>query len=399
MTRASDVPVSGSSAAVVDTLSPTPTTTAGAAEPRRGSRPACGRRRPAGRWATSATAGRRSISATASASATPVSSGSQPRRAAGTSGRSSTETVSPARGGDVQTRSSRPRPVDLVLGDEDRALGRVLTGPRRAVRRWSSPISATTSSDRHRPLSRTRAAASAAPSSGGRSRSDQREEGHRARSPTLRTVAGRATVDRMSAAARHASALRPTSVARSRERGRARERRGARPRRHRHPHDRREAGRLRAPRAGGDARRLRARRREAARRGQDDRPRADRGPAGPGLVHRVRRVRPAPRPRNFGMDAKRPFGDGVVTGYGTVDGRPVCVFSQDVTVFGGSLGEVYGEKIVKIMDLAHQDRLPGRRHQRGRRRAHPGGRGLPRPLRRDLPPQRPRLRRHPADLA
>ncbi|MDQ3055174.1 MAG: methylmalonyl-CoA carboxyltransferase, partial [Actinomycetota bacterium] len=45
----------------------------------------------------------------------------------------------------------------------------------------------------------------------------------------------------------------------------------------------------------------------------------------------------------FGMENKRPFGDGVVAGYGTVDGRPVCVFSQDVTVFGGSLGEVYGE--------------------------------------------------------
>src|SRR5919199_5170295 len=39
----------------------------------------------------------------------------------------------------------------------------------------------------------------------------------------------------------------------------------------------------------------------------------------------------------FGMDARRPYGDGVVTGYGTVDGRPVCVYSQDFTVFGGSL--------------------------------------------------------------
>ncbi|WP_214406738.1 acyl-CoA carboxylase subunit beta [Pseudonocardia lacus] len=58
------------------------------------------------------------------------------------------------------------------------------------------------------------------------------------------------------------------------------------------------------------------------------------------------------RSTNFGMDAKRPFGDGVVTGTGTVDGRPVAVFSQDATVFGGSLGEVYGEKIVKVMDLA-----------------------------------------------
>jgi propionyl-CoA carboxylase beta chain len=58
------------------------------------------------------------------------------------------------------------------------------------------------------------------------------------------------------------------------------------------------------------------------------------------------------RSTNFGQEKNRPFGDGVVTGYGTIDGRPVCVFSQDVTVFGGSLGEVYGEKIVKVMDLA-----------------------------------------------
>ncbi len=58
------------------------------------------------------------------------------------------------------------------------------------------------------------------------------------------------------------------------------------------------------------------------------------------------------RSTNFGMEGKRPFGDGVVTGTGTVDGRPVAVFSQDATVFGGALGEVYGEKIVKVMDVA-----------------------------------------------
>ncbi|WP_303741019.1 carboxyl transferase domain-containing protein, partial [Rhodococcoides fascians] len=58
------------------------------------------------------------------------------------------------------------------------------------------------------------------------------------------------------------------------------------------------------------------------------------------------------RSQNFGLGDNRPFGDGVVTGYGTVDGRDVCVFSQDATVFGGSLGEIYGEKIVKVMDLA-----------------------------------------------
>ncbi len=64
------------------------------------------------------------------------------------------------------------------------------------------------------------------------------------------------------------------------------------------------------------------------------------------------------RSRNFGLEANRPFGDGVVTGYGTVDGRPVCVFSQDVTVFGGALGEVYGEKIVKVLDFAMKNGCP-----------------------------------------
>jgi propionyl-CoA carboxylase beta chain len=64
------------------------------------------------------------------------------------------------------------------------------------------------------------------------------------------------------------------------------------------------------------------------------------------------------RATDFGIEANRPYGDGVVTGYGTVDGRPVCVFSQDFTVFGGSLGEVYGEKIVKIMDHALKTGCP-----------------------------------------
>jgi propionyl-CoA carboxylase beta chain len=64
------------------------------------------------------------------------------------------------------------------------------------------------------------------------------------------------------------------------------------------------------------------------------------------------------RSTNFGLDAQRPYGDGVVTGYGTIDGRQVCVFSQDFTVFGGSLGEVFGEKIVKVMDLAMKTGCP-----------------------------------------
>jgi propionyl-CoA carboxylase beta chain len=64
------------------------------------------------------------------------------------------------------------------------------------------------------------------------------------------------------------------------------------------------------------------------------------------------------RARDFGIAANRPYGDGVVTGHGTVEGRPVAVFSHDFTVFGGSLGEVYGEKIVKVMDHALKTGCP-----------------------------------------
>ncbi|HEV2771268.1 MAG TPA: carboxyl transferase domain-containing protein, partial [Thermoleophilaceae bacterium] len=58
------------------------------------------------------------------------------------------------------------------------------------------------------------------------------------------------------------------------------------------------------------------------------------------------------RTYDFDMDKHRPWGDAVVTGHGAVNGRTVCVFSQDFTVFGGSLGEVMAEKIGKVMDLA-----------------------------------------------
>jgi len=64
------------------------------------------------------------------------------------------------------------------------------------------------------------------------------------------------------------------------------------------------------------------------------------------------------RSTSFGMEKRRPYGDGVVTGFGTIDSRPVCVFSQDVTIFGGSLGQVYGEKIVKIIDFALKTGCP-----------------------------------------
>src|SRR5439155_22759115 len=58
------------------------------------------------------------------------------------------------------------------------------------------------------------------------------------------------------------------------------------------------------------------------------------------------------RPTEFGLAEQRPLGDGVVTGHGRIDGRKVFVFSQDFTIFGGSLSEAYAEKICKVMDLA-----------------------------------------------
>jgi acetyl-CoA carboxylase carboxyltransferase component len=60
----------------------------------------------------------------------------------------------------------------------------------------------------------------------------------------------------------------------------------------------------------------------------------------------------------MGLEDSRPYTDGVITGYGTIDGRKVCVYSQDFTVFGGALGETHGEKIHKIMDLAMTMGLP-----------------------------------------
>ncbi len=60
----------------------------------------------------------------------------------------------------------------------------------------------------------------------------------------------------------------------------------------------------------------------------------------------------------FGMDAKRPYGDAVVTGVGTIHGRNVAVYAQDFTVFGGSLGEVAGEKIIKVMQHALKTGVP-----------------------------------------
>ncbi|MCE2893418.1 MAG: acyl-CoA carboxylase subunit beta [Flammeovirgaceae bacterium] len=64
------------------------------------------------------------------------------------------------------------------------------------------------------------------------------------------------------------------------------------------------------------------------------------------------------RCNDFGLDKEHYLGDGVVTGYGTIGGRLVYIFSQDFTVFGGSLSETYAEKIVKVMDLAMKNGAP-----------------------------------------
>src|SRR5690606_20760303 len=64
------------------------------------------------------------------------------------------------------------------------------------------------------------------------------------------------------------------------------------------------------------------------------------------------------RSTDFGLEREKFPGDGVVTGYGEINGRLVYVFSQDFTVFGGSLSETYAEKICKIMDLAMQNGAP-----------------------------------------
>ena len=64
------------------------------------------------------------------------------------------------------------------------------------------------------------------------------------------------------------------------------------------------------------------------------------------------------RSTNFGLDKQQFLGDGVVTGYGSIDGRLVYVYAQDFTVMGGSLAEAHAEKICKIMDMAIKNGSP-----------------------------------------
>src|SRR5262249_50363192 len=64
------------------------------------------------------------------------------------------------------------------------------------------------------------------------------------------------------------------------------------------------------------------------------------------------------RSRQFGLQERRPYGDGVVTGMARIGGRDLMLFSHDAAAFGGSLGEVFAEKVCKVMDLAYRNRVP-----------------------------------------
>ena len=105
----------------------------------------------------------------------------------------------------------------------------------------------------------------------------------------------------------------------------------------------------------------------------------------------------AHRCHDFGMGEARIAGDGVVTGWGTINGRQVYVFSQDFTVFGGSLSETHAEKICKIMDMAMQNGAPviGLNDSGGARIQE--GVAIARRLCRRLPAQHPGVGGDPAD--
>ena len=95
------------------------------------------------------------------------------------------------------------------------------------------------------------------------------------------------------------------------------------------------------------------------------------------------------RTTEFEMQKNRPWGDAVVTGHGTIDGRRVCVFSPGLHGLRRLAGRGHGREDVQDHGPGGQDRLPRDRHQRLRRRPHPGGRRLARRLRRRLRAQRP----------
>ncbi len=103
------------------------------------------------------------------------------------------------------------------------------------------------------------------------------------------------------------------------------------------------------------------------------------------------------RTTDFGLEERKVLSDSVVTGWGTVAGRLVYVYSQDFSVFGGSLGEVHAEKICKDHGHGGAQRRARHRPEQLRRRPHPGGGCLAGRLRRHLLAQHPGLGRHPAD--
>ena len=115
-----------------------------------------------------------------------------------------------------------------------------------------------------------------------------------------------------------------------------------------------------------------------------------------GSFHEVEQLR-RHRATGFGLEAKKPYTDGVITGWGTVDGRTVFVYAHDFRIFGGALGEAHATKIHKIMDMAISAGAPLVSLNDGAGRAYPGGRLRARRLRRHLPAQHPGLRCHPAD--
>ena len=183
-----------SSSTRVETLSPTPTTTA--PPTRSASTPAsfrCPTSRSLGHFSRTST---RAVSDTASATASPTSGDSQPHRTGSTVGRHSTEKVRPARGGDTQVRSSRPRPWSWCSATRTSPPG----SPARAAAARSAfvePVTSTTRISRHGPAGDCSALASATASSGGRLRSSNRAADMRTKvriTPSDRACDGRSTM-------------------------------------------------------------------------------------------------------------------------------------------------------------------------------------------------------------
>ncbi len=300
-----------------------------------------------------------------------------PSAAMGTAGRTSTEKVSPSPGGDVQTRSKRPRPDCWCSAASTLRSGAPVSASRSAL---VEAVSATTSIRGHRAPSSAR---SRSASSGGCIPATVRGVA------PLRRQTPRVAPHRAQDRARRASALRLGSGTMAADPSGP----------DLDPHT--TAGKLadlerryeEAVHAGSERGG-----REAARQGQDDRPRADPRPARRGLVRRVRRVRPAPldgvrhgqeppvrrRRRHRCRHGRRPARMRLQSGRHRLRRRPRPGVRRE---------DRQGAR------LRDEDRLPRRGHQRGRRRADPGRRGLARSVRRDLPPHGARVRRHPADLA